>query len=121
VVLIFEGFVAKTEATSQPQGRDSEMRQLKERQIGAVPMLATAEAYLGELPSSEMLTMAISFEANDEAGLQRLIDELYDPASPRFHKWITPEEFGERFGRSKAEFDQAVEWLKAQGFEIVQP
>jgi subtilase family serine protease len=89
-----------------------------ESQIGIVPEIAKRSSYIGPLSADTKLQMIISFELDDEAGLLQLIDELYDPASPRYHQWLKPEEFGEKFGRSKAEFDQAIEWLKANHFKV---
>src|SRR5262245_47135014 len=33
-----------------------------------------------------------------QVALDRLLEELQDPSSTNFHKWLPPEEFGERFG-----------------------
>src|SRR5207249_929078 len=95
-------------ASSQQVADDSKMQELRARQVGSVPELVTHDAYLGELPSSEELVMVISFQTRNEEELQRLNQELYDPSSPNYHKWITTEEFGERFGRSEAEFVRAI-------------
>src|SRR5207245_981382 len=80
-------------ASSHQVANDSKMQELRGRQVGAVPELVTPDAYLGELPSSEELVMMISFQNRNEEELQRLNQELYDPSSPNYHKWITPEEF----------------------------
>src|SRR5215471_17926403 len=38
-----------------------------------------------------------------QADLDRLLADQQNPSSPRFHQWLTPEEFGERFGLSAAD------------------
>src|SRR5262245_8676403 len=36
--------------------------------------------------------------AAQEAAFAKLIDEMQDPASPRFHQWLTATQVGQRFG-----------------------
>ncbi len=52
------------------------------------------------------------------AALDRLLAELQDPSSPNFHKWLTPQEFGARFGASAENLNRVVEWLRSEGFEV---
>src|ERR1700720_3907111 len=33
-----------------------------------------------------------------ENALQRFLDEAQNPASPNFHKWLSPQQFGQAFG-----------------------
>ncbi len=57
----------------------------------------------------------------DEAQ-QRALDEFVaaqqNPESPQYQQWLTPEEFGERFGVSQADADKVVAWLEQHGLEI---
>jgi subtilase family serine protease len=114
--LTIKGTVAESNQLTQKYKAETS----RDYQIGRVPELAKGSSYLGVLAFEERLKMIITFQPGDEAGLLRLLDELYDPASPRYHQWLTPEAFGEKFGRSKAEFDYAIEWLQTSGFQIDQ-
>ena len=71
-------------------------------------------------PSFKMQRITIMFKPTDEqeAELNRLVEDQQNPASPNYHKWLTPEEFGNRFGLSPNDVDQIVSWLKAQGFTV---
>ena len=40
-----------------------------------------------------------------ERDLQQFIDELHNPNSLNFHKWLTAEEFGTRFGIARQDLD----------------
>ena len=55
-----------------------------------------------------------------EQALDKLINELNDRKSPKFHKWLTPEEFGERFGVAEEDIQQVTNWLQSHGFRINQ-
>jgi subtilase family serine protease len=50
--------------------------------------------------------------------LNQLLREQQDPSSPNYRKWITPDQYGDRFGASKSEIEALVGWLKSQGFQI---
>ena len=56
--------------------------------------------------------------SEQELALQQFIKDLHDPASPRFHHWITAEEFGERYGASSASISSVTDWLESQGFGV---
>ena len=88
------------------------------KNLGQTPRQLATAGYMGGLPLSNEIRMLISFQMRDRAGLDRLVADLYDPASPQYHQWLTAEEFGKRFGRSDQEFKMAVAWLKSQGFRV---
>jgi subtilase family serine protease len=89
--------------------------------IGDVPALAKPENFTGYKPLTDSVRMLISFDLQHPKELQELTEQLYDPASPLYHQWLTPEEFGRRFGRSEKEFNRAVQWLQEQGMEVDRP
>ena len=69
------------------------------------------------LPMNRMiLTLRFSSSKLDE--LPRLLAELNDPASPNYHHWLTPEEFGERFGPSAEDIGAVTDWLVSNGFVV---
>jgi subtilase family serine protease len=51
-------------------------------------------------------------------GLNALLKTLHDPASPQFHKWLTPAQFGLRFGPDSATVNRVTEALRARGFAV---
>ncbi|MGB9235628.1 MAG: Ig-like domain repeat protein [Terriglobales bacterium] len=54
-----------------------------------------------------------------EQKLDKLIDQLSDPNSPNFHKWLTPEQYG-KYGVSQGDIDKVTTWLESHGFRINQ-
>jgi uncharacterized protein (TIGR03437 family) len=71
-------------------------------------------------PSQKMsyITLAFRRTAAQQAVLDRLLVEMQDPSSPNFHKWLSPEEFGQRFGPSANDIAQVSTWLKSQGLTV---
>lgn len=69
------------------------------------------------LPMERMvLKLRLSPEKRTE--LEALLARQQDLSSPDFHRWLTPEEFGERFGPSDDELAVVEGWLRSRGFRI---
>jgi subtilase family serine protease len=68
----------------------------------------------------QMNYVAMMFKPTPEQqnALDTLIEQQQDPSSPYFHRWLTPKEFGDRFGLSSAQYDKIVAWLQERGFTI---
>ncbi len=69
------------------------------------------------LPMKGMILL-LKIAPEKQAALDRLAAEQQDSSSPNYHKWLTPEEFGERFGRSAQEIATVEGWLISHGFSI---
>src|SRR5208337_3349558 len=69
------------------------------------------------LPMQGMILL-LKIAPEKQAALDRLAAEQQDFSSSNFHKWLTPEEFGERFGRSRQEIATVEGWLISHGFSI---
>jgi hypothetical protein len=70
-------------------------------------------------PSRAMhLTMLLTPTAAQQQDLNTLIANQQTPGSPLFHKWLTPEQFGARFGLSQGDLDRITTWLESQGFKV---
>src|SRR5581483_876877 len=68
-----------------------------------------------ELPA---VTLHLQPTASEESDLTKLLRDQQDPSSPNFHKWLTPEQYGERFGASDSDIQQIVGWLESQGLTV---
>jgi len=74
---------------------------------------------VGQLPAAQSMHFDIVLPLHDRAGLQNLLRQQYDPASPLYQQFLTPQEVTERFGPSQEDWDALVAFSKASGFEIV--
>ena len=66
----------------------------------------------------EHMLLQLRRSAEQEQALIQLIDQLHDPTSPNFHGWLTPAEFGARFGLAAADLSAITGWLQGQGFQV---
>src|SRR5580698_823317 len=88
---------------------------------GNVHPLALAQydegAVAPDYPMEHMLLTLVLDPAQQDA-LDQLVDAQHNPESPFYHQWLTPEQYGERFGISDADTTQIVEWLQGYGVEV---
>ena len=75
----------------------------------------------GRVPDSlpiEHLFLLLKRSPQRERDLEKLIDDLHNPSSPSFHKWLTATEFGIRFGVAQEDREAIKNWLRSHGFKI---
>jgi hypothetical protein len=65
------------------------------------------------------ITVYFSRTSEQETELQELLADQADRTSPRFHKWLTPEQFGMQFGANSDDIGAIRDWLKSFGFTNV--
>jgi subtilase family serine protease len=75
---------------------------------GAVP---------GNFPMEHML-LQLRRSPEQELALAAFIDQLHDRTSPSFHRWLSPSEFGGRFGLAPRDVQTITRWLQGYGFRI---
>jgi subtilase family serine protease len=64
------------------------------------------------------ITMLFTPTAAQRGALQKLLADQQDPKSSSFHKWLTPEQYADRFGISQNDIDKVTAWLESQGLKI---
>ena len=90
---------------------------------GSVHAKAQAQFDQGPVePSFQLpyITMVMQPSAKQQTDLQQLLQQQQDPASPNYRKWLTPEQYADRFGVSQNDIEKVSVWLRSQGFSIVQ-
>jgi len=70
-----------------------------------------------DLPMERMV-LVLTRDAAMESLLQSLLARQQDKSSPDFHSWLSPAQFGERFGVSKADLQTLTSWLGSHGFRV---
>ncbi|HTX75983.1 MAG TPA: protease pro-enzyme activation domain-containing protein [Terracidiphilus sp.] len=53
-----------------------------------------------------------------QADLENLIARQQQPGAPEYHKWLTPAQFGARFGAAPQDIGTLTAWLQSHGFEV---
>ena len=94
--------------------RAADRQRLQGHVPAAVPRLQTVE----RLPDTQRLNLAIGLPLRKQTALTTLLQQLYDPASPSYHQWLTPEQFADKFGPTKADYEAVIGWAKAHGLNV---
>ena len=66
----------------------------------------------------DRMLFVLKMSPDAKAQLDQLLRDQQDPGSPSFHQWLTPDDFGTRFGPSQAQLAAATQWLAQQGFTV---
>lgn len=76
---------------------------------------------IGHLDSSTKLghmTLVLKPTASQDTALTQLLADQQNPSSAQYHKWLSPTEFGQRFGVSDADLSVLKQWLQSAGFQV---
>lgn len=69
------------------------------------------------LPMKRML-LVLQRSPEQESALRTLLDDQQDKSSLNYHRWLTPEEFGRKFGPADQDIQVVTGWLRSHGFEV---
>jgi hypothetical protein len=71
-------------------------------------------------PGLPMLRMLLVLQRSQEQerALRKLLDDQQDKSSSIYRKWLTPEEFGQRFGVSDQDLQVILSWLQSHGLQV---
>lgn len=73
---------------------------------------------LGDAPSGRVLTLGIGLNRPNPAGENALLAAEYDPSSPRYHHFLTPQQFDRQFGVRPGTVTATRQWLTAGGLHV---
>jgi subtilase family serine protease len=87
---------------------------------GNVHPLALAGSDQGRVDSSMPMhvTMTFKMTAAQQADLDGLLAAQQQRGSPDYQRWLTPEQFGSRFGLSQSDITKVTGWLESRGFRV---
>jgi pseudomonalisin len=66
----------------------------------------------------ERMVLTLLPDDSQQEALTKLLEEQHDPESPNYHQWLTPEQYGQRFGVSEADAEQVTSWLQTHGITV---
>jgi subtilase family serine protease len=92
---------------------------------GKVPVADTQPGWAsqsnleGADPNADRVVFSVWLGWSRNGELDRTLSGLYDPASPTYHRWLTPEQFHARFSPRASDVAAVRRWLASEGFSIV--
>src|SRR5437660_12692546 len=103
--------MAARSGRSLPAGRGTVL-------AASVPRLVFSARDVGALNSTRRLQVALPLRLPDPAALDRFAAAQSTPGSRDYRRFLTPAEFGRRFGAPAAELQRAAGALKGLGLEV---
>jgi subtilase family serine protease len=88
---------------------------------GNVSAAAQPQYDRGEAPGATQLTqirIVLARSANQQQALNQFEQELQEKTSPNYHRWLTPDQFGKRYGPSDSDIAAIVAWLQSHGLML---
>jgi subtilase family serine protease len=64
------------------------------------------------------LALAVSLPLRNKPALDNLLQQIYDPASPNYHHYLTPGQFTAQFGPTEQDYDAVVTFLRTNGLAV---
>jgi uncharacterized protein (TIGR03437 family) len=64
------------------------------------------------------IVLLLKRSPEQQAALEKMLEEQRDPISPDFHKWLTPEQYAERFGLVDDDISTLRTWIQSHGLAI---
>jgi kumamolisin len=74
---------------------------------------------VGHLPAAQVMQIDIVLPLRDQAGLDAFVADVYNPSSPNYRHFLTPEETSALFGPTQENWDALVSFAKENGFTVV--
>jgi subtilase family serine protease len=69
----------------------------------------------GSMPLNSV-SLVFKPSPSQQAALEGLLREQRNRSSVNYHKWLTPEEYADRFGMSQNDIAKVMSWLRSEGF-----
>jgi len=70
-----------------------------------------------DMPLSRM-QLLLQRSPEQQAALDAFMAEQYDPKSPNFHHWLSPDQYGQLYGPSDTDIATLTAWLQSQGMTV---
>jgi Pro-kumamolisin, activation domain len=82
---------------------------------------ARPEREIGRMdPGARLEGMSVLLvPSGTKAERDQLLRSLQDPASPLYHRWLTPQQYATRFGANAGDIARVTSWLRDSGFDVL--
>jgi len=74
---------------------------------------------VGHLPATQTLRLTLALPLRNEAQLDNLLTDLYNPSSPSYRHFLTVEQFTAQFGPTQDDYDAVIDFANTHGLHVV--
>jgi uncharacterized repeat protein (TIGR03803 family) len=97
-----------------PTGNAADLRTLRDH----VPPGVSNLHPLGRLSGATNLDLALGLPLRHREVLTNLLRDLYDPASPNYHHYLTPQQFADQFGPAQGDYAAVIAFARSHGLTV---
>src|ERR1700748_2954471 len=73
---------------------------------------------IGAVEESRHLQLALSLPLRNEAALDALLAQIYDPQSPMYHHYLTAQDVTDNYSPTQQDYDAVVAWAQSKGLQV---
>jgi subtilase family serine protease len=81
--------------------------------------MAQSAQVIGPEDPNKQINVTYWLKQHDKAGLDKLVRQQYDPSSPQYHQWLTPQQYQARFAPSDADMAIVRQHLAQNNLRVV--
>jgi subtilase family serine protease len=85
---------------------------------GHVPRVVKSLQPVGDVADTTSLNLAIGLPLRNVQAMSALLHDLYDPASPSYHQFLTPDQFTAQFGPTEEQYQAVADFAHARHLTI---
>jgi uncharacterized repeat protein (TIGR01451 family) len=85
---------------------------------GHVPSAVSHLTPLRQMADTNVLHLAIGLPLRNQAVLEALKQQIYDPSSPNYHHFLTPAQFTAMFGPSEQDYQAVINFAQTNGLTV---
>jgi uncharacterized repeat protein (TIGR01451 family) len=85
---------------------------------GHVPAVVSRLTPTGRLAATNQMALAIGLPLRNQEGLDALMAQINDPASPLYRHYLSPDEFTAQFGPTRQDYQTVLDFAKANGLTV---
>ena len=110
--------VAAALAATAPATASAQMQPLLTHHVRHETQTGAAKA-LGQMPAGQTLRLTLTLPLRNQAELDTLLDDLYNPNSPSYHHFLTVEQFTAEFGPTVDDYNAVMNFAQEHGLTVV--
>jgi subtilase family serine protease len=99
--------------SSQAQPQSPVTRHTRDEVVkGTVPLV-------GHLPATQTMDITFILQHRNQSELDQFLKDLYNPSHPSYRQFLTVEQFTEKYGPSREDYETVKAFAKANGLKIL--
>ena len=102
------------QGTGQPESDKDDQGSLHSLALGRIDRGGVSDLFV-----TDQMLLLLRRSPEQEAQLDQFLEDVHSPASVRYHKWLSPQQFGQLYGPNDSDVNFVLGSLQHAGFKII--